>query len=154
MAKRQAHQRAKLPETRPAPDRDASIWWLAGAGVLVLAFFAALRIGVDQPWGYDDYYHLGLARELGQDFPLRAFPWTPFSMLAERYADKEILFHLLLIPIAGLPLDTAALIGALLGQAFLIGCVAWFLRSQRIPGAAVWLLALAAPGPFFILRIE
>jgi len=154
MAKRHAQQRAKLPETRQAPDREASIWWLVGAGVLVLAFFAALRIGVDQPWGYDDYYHLGLARELGQDFPLHAFPWTPFSMLAERYADKEILFHLLLIPISGLPLNTAALIGALLGQAFLIACVAWFLRSQRVPGAPVWLLGLAALGPFFILRVE
>jgi len=129
-----------------------SLWWFVGAGAVVLAFFAALRIGVELPWGYDDYYHLGLARELGQQFPLRSFPWTPFSVLAEHYADKEILFHLVLIPIARLPLNTAALIGALLGQAFLIGSVAWFLRSQRVP--AGWLLALAVLGPFFILRIE
>jgi hypothetical protein len=121
---------------------------------VVLAFFAVLRIGVELPWGYDDYYHLGLARELGHQFPLRAFPWTPFSVLAEHYADKEILFHILLLPIAGLPLNAAALIGALLGQAFLIGCVAWFLRSQRIPNAAAWLLLLAVLGPFFILRTE
>ena len=69
----------------------------------------ALRIGIDLPWGYDDYYHLGLARELGRDFPLRAFPWTPFSVLAERYADKELLFHILLIPISGLPLNNFSL---------------------------------------------
>ena len=154
MAKRQAQQAGKRPEARQVPARDSSLAWLIGAGALVLAFFAALRIGIDLPWGYDDYYHLGLARELGRDFPLRSFPWTPFSVLAERYADKELLFHILLIPISGLPLNTAALIGALLGQAFLIGCMAWFLRSQRASGAAGWLLLLAVLGPFFISRIE
>jgi hypothetical protein len=120
----------------------------------VLAFYAALRIGVDLPWGYDDYYHLGVARELGRRFPLRAFPWTPFSVLAERFSDKELLFHVLLLPIARLPIGKAALIGTLLGQAFLIGSMAWFLRSQRVPGAPGWLLGLAALGPFFVLRIE
>jgi hypothetical protein len=129
-------------------------WRLLLAGGLVLAFYAVLRIGIGQPWGYDDYYHLGLARELAQDFPLRAFPWTPFSVLAERYADKEFLFHILLMPVARLPIGTAALVGAMLGQAFLIGCTAWFLRSQRVPDAAGWLLCLAGLGPFFILRIE
>jgi hypothetical protein len=147
VAKQQAKRQAEA-----APARDSPLPWLLAAGALVLAFFAVLRIGVDLPWGYDDYYHLGLARELGHQFPLRAFPWTPFSVLAEHYADKEILFHVLLIPIARLPLNTAALIGALLGQAFLIGCVAWFLRSQKVSWA--WLLVLAALGPFFILRIE
>jgi hypothetical protein len=133
---------------------EPAAWRLLLAGGLVLAFYAALRIGVGQPWGYDDYYHLGLARELARDFPLRAFPWTPFSVLAERYADKEFLFHLLLIPVARLPLGTAALVGSMLGQAFLIGSTAWFLRSQRVPDAAGWLLGLAALGPFFLLRIE
>lgn len=150
MAKQAAKRRAKRADESPA--RDRSIWWLLAAGAVVLAFFAALRIGVELPWGYDDYYHLGLARELGRHFPLRSFPWTPFSVLAEHYADKEILFHIVLIPIARLPLGTAALIGALLGQAFLVGSVAWFLRSQRVP--AGWLLALAVLGPFFLLRIE
>jgi hypothetical protein len=125
-----------------------------GSAGLVLAFYAALRIGVELPWGYDDYYHLGVARELGRQFPLRAFPWTPFSVLAERFADKELLFHVLLLPVARLPLGKAALIGALLGQTFLVGTMAWFLRSQRTPGAAGWLLGLAALGPFFVLRIE
>lgn len=152
-----AKQRGKRPEARPAaetPAPDAALWPLLLAGALVLAFYGALRIGVELPWGYDDYYHLGVARELGRDFPLRAFPWTPFSVLAERYADKEFLFHILLIPLAGLPAVTAAWIGAMLGQAFLIGSTAWFLRSQRVPGAAALLLGLAGLGPFFALRIE
>jgi len=137
-----------------APGQGLALWQLMLAGGLVLAFYGVLRIGVGEPWGYDDYYHLGVARELWQRFPLRSFPWTPFSLLADRYADKEFLFHLVLMPLASLPVGTAALIGALMGQAFLIGSMAWFLRSQRIPAAAGWLLCLAGLGPFFILRIE
>jgi len=138
-----------------APGRSVPSWtWLVLAGALVLAFYGLLRIGVDEPWGYDDYYHLGVARELRHHFPLRAFPWTPFSVLAERFADKEPLFHLLLMPLAGLPLGVAALAGALLGQAFLIGSTAWFLWRQRVPRAAGWLLGLAGLGPFFVLRVE
>src|SRR5215203_397636 len=154
---RPADRRAKRPEAPPPPEppaRGPALWQLMLSGGLVIAFYGALRIGVGEPWGYDDYYHLGVARELWQRFPLRSFPWTPFSLLAERYADKEFLFHLVLMPFASLPVGTAALIGALLGQAFLIGSMAWFLRSQRIPGAAGWLLCLAGLGPFFILRIE
>jgi hypothetical protein len=142
---------------RPAShesSREPALWRLLLAGLLVLAFYGVLRIGVEEPWGYDEYYHLGVARELRHQFPLRAFPWTPFSILVERYADKEPLFHILLMPLAGLPVNTAALIGSLLGQAFLIGSVAWFLRSQRVPGGAGWLLGLAGLGPFFILRVE
>lgn len=136
------------------PGESPALWRLVLAGVLVLAFYGGLRIGIEEPWGYDDYYHLGVTRELLNEFPLRAFPWTPFSVLAEPFVDKEPLFHVLLMPVAGLPVTAAALIGALLGQAFLIGSVAWFLRSQRVPGAAGWLLGLAALGPFFALRLE
>src|SRR5262245_18935886 len=148
--------KANRPGKQKAPQQagHASLGWLLGAGGAVLAFYAALRIGVDLPWGYDDYYHLGVARELGRRFPLRAFPWTAFSVLADHFADQEVLFHVLLLPIVRLPISKAALIGALLGQAFLIGSMAWFLRSQRVPGAAGWLLSLAALGPFFVLRIE
>lgn len=144
-----------IPAAAAGPDKERSaVGRLVLAGLLVLAFYGGLRIGVGEPWGYDDYYHLGVTRELGHQFPLRTFPWTPFSVLAERFVDKEPLFHVLLMPFAGLPVETAALAGALLGQAFLIGCMAWFLWSQRVPGAAGWLLGLAALGPFFALRIE
>jgi hypothetical protein len=148
----------KRPEAQPlrgeGPGKGAALWQLVLAGVLVLAFYGGLRIGVGEPWGYDDYYHLGVTRELLNRFPLRAFPWTPFSVLAERFVDKEPLFHILLMPVAGLPVHTAALVGAMMGLAFLTGSMAWFLRSQRVPGAAGWLLGLAALGPFFVLRVE
>ncbi len=145
---------AAAPQAAEPRAESSAGWRLVLAGLLVLAFYGGLRIGVEEPWGYDDYYHLGVTRELRHQFPLRTFPWTPFSVLAERHVDKEPLFHVLLMPVAGLPVEAAALAGVLLGQAFLIGSVAWFLRSQRVPAAAGWLLGLAALGPFFALRIE
>src|SRR4051812_23159332 len=153
-------ERRAAPSPSPSPvetaagRRGASVGWLVLAGALVLVFYGALRIGVGEPWGDDDYYHLGVARELRHHFPLRAFPWAPFSVLAERYADKEPLFHVLLTPIAGLPLTVAAPAAALLGQAFLIASMGWFLWRRRVQGAALWLLGLAGLGPLFTLRFE
>ncbi len=149
-----ARGRSAPPVALPVDEGPAALGRLALAGLLVLAFYGLMRIGVGEPWGYDDYYHLGVARELWHHFPLRAFPWTPFSILADHFADKEFLFHVILMPFARLPVNTAALIGALLGQAFVILAAAWFLRSQRVPHAAAWLLGLACLGPFFVLRIE
>lgn len=149
-----ARGRSAPPAVLPVDEGPTALWRLVLAGLLVLAFYGLSRLGVDEPWGYDDYYHLGVARELWHHFPLRAFPWAPFSILAERYADKDFLFHVLLMPFARLPVSSATLIGALLGQAFLIATTAWFLRSQRVPNAAGWLLGLAGLGPFFVLFIE
>jgi hypothetical protein len=143
------------PGASRAESAAAATWPLLAAGVAVLAFYAALRAGVGLPWSYDDYFHLGVAREMArQGGPLESFPWTPFSVLAERYVDKEPLFHLLLVPLAGLPLARSAAWGPLLGQAFLVGAAALLLRGQRIFGAAGWLLGLVALGPFFANRLE
>ncbi|HXO19265.1 MAG TPA: hypothetical protein VOA87_04985 [Thermoanaerobaculia bacterium] len=126
---------------------------LAGAGLLVFLFFAASRLAAPQAWSYDEYYHLGVARELAHHFPLRAFPWTPFSVLADHYADKELLFHLVLLPLSGLPVDTAGTVGALLGQAFFVFAFAWALWRLRVPGAHWFLLGLVLVGPMFAFRV-
>ena len=47
--------------------------WVVLAGALVLAFYQALRAGIGEPWGHDDYYHLALAREMLRDGPLEEF---------------------------------------------------------------------------------
>jgi len=64
----------------------------------------------------DTAYHLAVARLTSEHGILHSFPWTPFSWLAEHYADKEFLFHVLLLPVAGLDPPTASRIaGSLLG---------------------------------------
>lgn len=149
-------RRAATPEaveTRPGW-RHAPLVALALAALAVLGFYASLRIRASQPWSYDEYYHLGMAREMLSDFRIESFRWTPFSIFFDHFADKEPLFHLLLMPFAGLPLERAGLLGTLLGQLFIVGAFALLLRRMRVPYAPLFVLGLAALGPMFAFRAE
>ena len=154
-----------VPAVEPAQaSRRAALVKLALAGLAALLFLASARLASPRPWSYDEYYHLGVAREMTREFPLRSFPWTPYSVLAERFADKDFLFHLVLMPLARLPLETAGTAGVVLGQAFFLACFAtalWRLRPS-IPSAPLaasasyapwpWLLGIALLGPLFVYR--
>lgn len=152
-------KRKKAPPARPTsakpPKRPLLPPWarLLVAAVLVLLFYGALRALASAPWSYDEYYHLALAREMRQDFRLETFPWTPHSVLSGAFADKELLFHLLMMPFAGLPLERAGFLGALLGQLFVVGSFAFVLARLAVPKGAWLLLALCGLGTLFALRM-
>src|SRR5262245_55593633 len=84
---------AVSPAAAPASSR-AALARLALAGLAALLFLSSARLGSPRPWSYDEYYHLGVAREMTHHFPLRSFPWTPYSVLADHFADKDFLFHM------------------------------------------------------------
>src|SRR3954464_136918 len=98
----------------------------------VISLLLALRASAPLPWSYDEYYHLGLAREMRSGLRIESFRWTPFSILFDRFVDSTPLFHVLLMPFATLSLPTAGRIGVLLGQVFLVGSFAWALWSLRV----------------------
>ncbi|HEX9945359.1 MAG TPA: hypothetical protein VGG03_25390 [Thermoanaerobaculia bacterium] len=123
------------------------------ACAVVVALFALRRIFLPLPWSYDEYYHLGLAREMLSGLRIESFRWTPFSILFDHFVDSAPLFHLLLMPIARLPLETAAFLGALFGQLFLVGSFAWALWSLRVPRPWWFVLALPALGTLFAHRV-
>lgn len=124
---------------------------LAAGAVLLLLF--CLRWSAPAPRSYDEYFHLGLAREMWSGLRIESFPWTPFSTAYDRFVDKEPLFHLALMPFASLRLETATLLGALLGQLFVVAAFAWAFWSLRVPHAAWLLLALPALGTIFLSRL-
>jgi hypothetical protein len=120
----------------------------------VLGLLAWIRLSTPLPWSYDEYYHLALAREMRSGLRLETFPWAPFSILFERFVDGAPLFHLVLLPIAGLPIEWAAKLGALLGQGFLVAAFGWALASLGVPRPWWFLLALPALGGLFLQRVE
>jgi hypothetical protein len=120
----------------------------------VIALLAWIRISAPEPWSYDEYYHLGLAREMRSGIRIESFRWTPFSILYDRFVDSTPLFHLLLLPIASLSLETAGLLGVLFGQIFLVGSFAWAFWSLRVPRPWWFVLALPALGTLFLQRLE
>ena len=122
--------------------------------MLALAAVAGvLQAYVTVPFDADTSYHVAVGRLIREHGILKSFPWTPFSWLADHYADKELLFHHLLVPVAGLSWTTAAkLVGFLVGTA-LLWTLFGILRAERVPWAGVWtLLPLAASG-YFVQRL-
>lgn len=75
---------------------------LAAAAVFVTGFFAFALLFLAAPVipDADSYFHLAVAREYAQHGYIDALPWTRFSVLGETYGDKELLFHVLLVPFA------------------------------------------------------
>jgi hypothetical protein len=125
---------------------------IAAAAAAVIGYFTLLRLLAPNPWDYDEYFHVGLARELHNGMPA-SFQWTPFSLAYEHFADKELLFHILLMPFTGLPIERAALAGAMIGQLLVVGAFAWVLWRLRVAYAPVYLLALTGMGVIFVSRM-
>ncbi|HEY4591170.1 MAG TPA: hypothetical protein VIJ61_02105, partial [Thermoanaerobaculia bacterium] len=150
---RRAPQAQAVPEADP--ERIPPLAKLLLACAAVVAAYAWVRIAYPLPWSYDEYYHLGLAREMLTSGPrITSFRWTPFSFTYDHFADAEPLFHLLLLPFARLPLETAGMLGALLGQVFLVGSFAAALWIARAPRPWWIVLGLAAIGTLFAQRME
>jgi hypothetical protein len=137
-----------------AGDRAGNHRWpgILAAAAAAIGYFTLLRLLAPNPWDYDEYFHVGLARELHNGMPA-SFHWTPFSLAYEHFADKELLFHALLMPFSGLPIERAALAGALLGQLLVVGAFAWVLWRLRVAYAPLYLLALTAMGVTFVSRM-
>jgi len=138
----------------PPPWRSRQLLWLVLAGLAVVLFYSSARMAAPAPWSYDEYYHLGMARELRSHFPLRSFPWTPFSLVSEHFADGVPLFHLALMPFAGWPLERAGLAGVLLGQVFVLACLGVALWRLRVPQAWAFMLGMATLGSLFAMRFD
>ena len=154
-------RRAQKAEEPPAaatietPGRISPGLRLVLASLAVVLLFFGQRLQNPQPWSYDEYYHLGLAREmLSSGLRMETFRWTPFSITHDHFADGEPLFHVLLLPFARLPLRTAGMLGVLLGQIFLVGSFAAALWIVRAPRPWWFVLALGGLGTLFAQRME
>ncbi len=155
---RRSPARAEAEPSAAAPPAAVRAGGRRGAREIALAALgftavaALFQLLTPVPWDADTAYHLAVARLVREHGLLRAFPWTPFSWLADRYADKELLFHLLLVPLAGLGWIWAAKIaGALLGGALLLAL--WLvLRAEGVPRAGIWALVPLAASAAFVLR--
>lgn len=126
-----------------------SRWPIAVWALLYLLIAGALQLYTTYPFDADTAYHAAVGRLIREHGILYSFPWTPFSWLADHYADKELLFHLLFVPLAGLSWITAAkIVGTLAGAAILLSMYL-VLRAEGVRFAGLWaLVPLAASGVF------
>ena len=112
----------------------------AAWALVLVAVSAGIQAWTIAPVDADMAYHVAVGRLIREHGILRSFPWTPFSWLADHYADKELLYHLLLVPLAGLPWITAAkIVGALSGAVALLALYG-VLRAEGVRLAGLWAL--------------
>jgi len=145
-------EREQSPSTftlsSPAISRRPILIW----AFLYLLIAGALQLYTTYPYDADTAYHAAVGRLIREHGILDAFPWTPFSWLADHYADKELLFHLLFIPLAGLSWITAAkIIGTLAGATLLLSLYL-VLRAEGVRLAGLWALVPLAASSVFIFR--
>jgi len=128
----------------------ASPWAFALAALTVAGAIQFLYARI--PSDADTAYHAavgGLIREHGI---LRSFPWTSMSWLADHYADKELLFHLIFVPLGGLGWITASkVVGTLAGAAVLFA-VYWICRQEAVRPAWLWALLPLFTSAAFLYR--
>src|SRR5437867_10959776 len=91
----------------------------------------------------DSYYHLAVARAYAEHGLSYRPDWARFSVLHDGFGDKELLFHILLMPFAGLA-DPAR--GGVMALALLGALVAAVLAHQARAASGRWGLA----GPLLV----
>lgn len=138
---------SKLSALLAAPGNVQLLVW--AALYLVIAYVIQFHV-VSVPIDADTAYHAAVGRLIHEHGILRAFPWTPFSWLSDHYADKELLLHLLFVPVIGLGWITASkVVGAFLG-AILLFVIFLILRAEKVRFAGLWaLLPLITSDVFF-----
>jgi hypothetical protein len=121
--------------------RSAAVW----AFFVVSGAVFALGLTFDRLYDTDSYLHMALARHLAAEGPTAGIPWARFSILAEGFGDKEILFHAFLIPFVKL---FAVVPGGMLAVALLIGAIASLLVSlaERFSNVGRWVPILVLLG--------
>ena len=121
-------------------------------GFIILFYFSSLN---SELFWYDSYYHIKfafLSRTLGL---LSEFPWAAYSIWSDAFADKEFLYHILLIPFT---LGDDLMLGAKSSAAFFgAGVFASFYAFLRLVGvghAWLWTLLLSTAGSYFLMRLN
>ena len=146
----QQNTMAMHPTDKARFDRLELLYW----SLFYLAVTAALQwYVVSVPFDADTAYHAAVGSLIREHGILQSFPWTPFSWLADNYADKELLLHLLYVPLIPLGWITASkIVGAVLG-ACLLFVLFIILRSEQVRFAGIWALLPILTSDVFLFRL-
>jgi hypothetical protein len=88
---------------RSRPRRGWQVWAISFA--LAAPLLAAFFTRNPQLYDNDAYYHLAIARAYFREGLIDDLRWVRFSAMADGFGDKELLFHVVLAPFAGLARD-------------------------------------------------
>ena len=106
------------------------------------------------PRDSDAAYHYAVVQLIAEHGMLQAFPWERFSIVRDVYSDKELLFHLVHLPLRGLGYEgSVKVLGALLGGLWLLAPWA-ILARERVARAWLWPVVSVAASSYFLVRFS
>jgi hypothetical protein len=127
--------------------------------VFVASFFlfAFLFLAAPAIPDADSYYHLAVAREFATNGYPDALPWARASVLGQTFGDKEVLFHLFLVPFTWADAATGGRLAlALLNASVAAAITAFAARTMGWWSVVVplWLYAAAPMMTFRLIRLR
>jgi len=90
--------------------------------------------------GFDGYYHAKSAEIIKKEGFVKDFTWAEHTILANNYADIQVLFRIILIPFTFLGLEFGAKIASIIFGALALAVFYWFLIENKIKYALFWSL--------------
>jgi hypothetical protein len=137
--------------TTTSPARET----MASAVLWVIVFFlisAVLQLAQPIWFDSDTAYHIAVGRLIKDHGLLRSFPWTAQSLMADRYADTELLFHLFFTATSGFAPDAASKLVGVLVETTLLATLFGILRRARVLVPGLWVLFAVAISGAFVIR--
>lgn len=133
----------------PRRNRSASINLLTFVGVA--AVLATTQFSHDRIVGSDGFFHIVQAARITTN----SMPWMPLSVFADGWVDHQLMFHVLLAPLAWLlPWVIAAKVAAVLLGAAGLTVLSLALRRQGAPLPFLFALLPVAVSWHFLVRLE
>jgi intracellular septation protein A len=131
--------------------------------ILFVALFAVVQFATPGLAGNDGYYHIKMGYLIRQEGLTPVFDALPHTILnAEAFYDHHLLYHVYLALFAnidpavdgGLQLTQGAKLATVVLPALSFLAIWWLLRSQSVPWAALWTVALFAVSEAFLYRMS
>ncbi len=120
------------------------------AAAVTIAWITSATSGL---YGYDGWFHIRYAEILRSEGVSRSFPWWEETFLRDHYADKDFLYHVLLIPFTFGDLVEGGKLAAILIGAALAGTFYLAAHRLRVPWPAAWSIGLLACSTAFLYRL-
>ncbi len=142
----------------PEPSHAAPAWHrslLPAATVVVLAavLLLVLQRATEGLYGYDGYFHIRYAQVLRSQGISRTFPWWQETFLRDHFADKDFLYHVLLIPFTFGDLIRGGKLAAVLFGAAALGVFHIVAHRLRVPRPWAFSLFLLASSAVLLYRL-
>lgn len=107
--------------------KELRIWALILGAVVILG----VQYSIPTLWEADGYYHIRMAETIRKSGPIKQFHWARYSYFATNFADKDFLYHVLLIPFATFSSFFTGAKAAAAGFAFLLFLAYFYVLKKR-----------------------